>query len=175
MKKEYIEIVDEKGVPIGKIVERKEAHEKNLLHMEVAAFIINSNGEILLQKRSSNKMNNPNKWGIVAGHVNVNEKYEDAILRETNEEIGIHFKYSDLNKLDRVLSKNDRNYHITDYYYIFSDFDIKDCVIDKNELSEIKWIDVDEVINMIENNDSNIVFSTDKLNLFYKLKNKKGE
>ena len=37
---ELIQIVDENGNFTGQIIDKEEAHDKNLLHNEVAAFII---------------------------------------------------------------------------------------------------------------------------------------
>lgn len=59
---ELIDIVDENGNFTGQVMDKEEAHDKNLLHNEVAVFIINDNKQVLLQKRSANKRFNPNKW-----------------------------------------------------------------------------------------------------------------
>ena len=48
---ELIEIVDENGNFTGEVVDKEYAHDHNLLHNEVAIFIINSKGETLLQKK----------------------------------------------------------------------------------------------------------------------------
>lgn len=47
---ELIQIVDENGRFTGEIMDKEEAHDKNLLHNEVATFIINDNKQILLKK-----------------------------------------------------------------------------------------------------------------------------
>ena len=70
---ELIQIVDKNGNFTGEVMDKEEAHDKNLLHNEVAAFIINGKGQVLLQKRSVNKRFNPNKWALCAGQV---EAYE---------------------------------------------------------------------------------------------------
>ena len=36
-------------------MDKEEAHDKNLLHNEVAVFIINDKKQVLLQNRSANK------------------------------------------------------------------------------------------------------------------------
>ena len=66
---ELIKIVDKFGNFTGKIIDKEEAHDKNLLHNEVGIFIINNNKQVLLQKRSATKRFSPNKWGLCAGHV----------------------------------------------------------------------------------------------------------
>lgn len=58
---ELIEIVDRNGNFTGQIIDKEEAHDKNLLHNEIAVFIINDKNQVLLQKRSANKRFDPNK------------------------------------------------------------------------------------------------------------------
>ena len=70
---EFIQIVDKNGNFTGEIMEKEEAHEKNLLHNEIAVFIINDRKQVLLQKRSPNKKFYPNKWALCAGHVDAGE------------------------------------------------------------------------------------------------------
>lgn len=169
---ELIQIVDENGNFTGQIIDKEEAHDKNLLHNEVAAFIINDKKQVLLQKRSSNKRFNPNKWALCAGHVDAYESLEDAILREIKEEVGLDISKDDLRQFgEREFTIRDSNSHITYFYYIRSNLNEKDFIIQKEELSEVKWFDIDDVINMINENDSSIVFDKKRLKLFEQLRN----
>ncbi len=169
---ELIQIVDENGNFTGQIIDKEEAHDKNLLHNEVAAFIINDKEQVLLQKRSANKRFNPNKWALCAGHVDAHESLENAILREIKEEVGLDISIDDLHQLgEREFTIRDSNSHITYFYYIRSNLNEKDFIIQKEELSEVKWFDIDEVIDMIKKNDSSIVFDEKRLKLFEQLRN----
>ena len=60
---ELIEIVDENGNYTGQVMDKEEAHDKNLLHNEVGIFIINDKKEILLQvdDKISTKKPSPKK------------------------------------------------------------------------------------------------------------------
>ena len=167
---ELIQIVDENGNFTGQIIDKEEAHDKNLLHNEVAAFIINDKKQVLLQKRSANKRFNPNKWALCAWHVDAYESLEDAILREIKEEVGLDISKDDLHQFgEREFTIRDSNSHITYFYYIRSNLNEKDFVIQKEELSEVKWFDIDDVIEMIKKNDSSIVFDEKMLKLFEQL------
>ena len=169
---ELIQIVDENGNFIGQIIDKEEAHDKNLLHNEVAAFIINDKKQVLLQKRSANKRFNPNKWALCAGHVDAYESLGDAILREIKEEVGLDISKDDLHQFgEREFTIRDSNSHITYFYYIRSNLNEKEFIIQKEELSEVKWFDIDEVIDMIKKNDSSIVFDEKRLKLFEQLRN----
>lgn len=63
-----------KGNFTGVSKPRQEVHEKGLWHKIACIFIINSKGEVLMQKRSEFKMTNPNGWTCSAsGHVDAGE------------------------------------------------------------------------------------------------------
>ena len=169
---ELIDIVDKNGNFTGEVMDKEEAHNKNLLHNEVAIFIINDKKQILLQKRNANKRFNPNKWGLCAGHVDSKESLENAALRELREEIGLNLSIRDLKTLSkREFTIGESNSHITYFYYIKSNLDEKDFIIQTEELSEVKWFDINEVIDMINNEDQSIVFKKERLFLFELLKN----
>lgn len=168
---ELIQIVDEKGNFTGEVMDKEEAHDKNLLHNEVAVFIINNQNQILLQRRSANKRFNPNKWALCAGHVDAYESLEDAAIREIKEEIGIDVTKNDLHKYgEKVLSLKESNSHITYFYYIKTNKKENEFKIQVEELSEVRWFDIDKVIDKIINNDNSIVFTEKRLNLLKGLK-----
>lgn len=87
--KEIFPIVDEKGNVIGKAT-RKECHSgSRLLHPVVHLHVLNANGDIYLQKRSIHKFIQPGKWDTaVGGHMDYGETVEQALARETREELG---------------------------------------------------------------------------------------
>lgn len=169
---ELIDIVDENGNFTGEVMDKEEAHDKNLLHNEVAVFIINEHKQVLLQKRSANKRFNPNKWALCAGHVDTGESLENAALRELNEEVGINISINELKPFaEREFTIRDSNSHITYFYYVKSNLNENDFVIQKEELSEVKWFDLDKVIDMIKSKDETIVFKEERIHLFEQLKN----
>ncbi len=75
---------------IGKAT-RAEVHRgPGKLHPVIHLHIINSKGEIYLQKRSMAKDTFPGKWDTsVGGHVDLGETIEQALFRETAEELNI--------------------------------------------------------------------------------------
>ena len=167
---ELLDIVDEEGNLTGKVMEKEKVHDLNLLHWEIAVFVINNQRQILLQKRAATKRFNPNKWGLCAGHVDSMERLEDAALREVYEEIGIKLTLDDLKVLyEKEVKIRESNSHITRYYYAI--YNGNDFTIQEEELSEVKWFDIDDVIDMISNNNDTIVFKSDRLYLLDALKN----
>ena len=88
---DWVPLVDEKGMIIGRAT-RKEVHSgPGKLHPVVHLHLLNSKGEIYLQQRGLSKDTFPGKWDTaVGGHVDLGETIEQALLRETAEEIGIN-------------------------------------------------------------------------------------
>jgi isopentenyldiphosphate isomerase len=61
-----------------------------LLHPVVHLHLYNSKGELFLQKRSKTKDLLPGMWDTsVGGHVSPGESMEEALRRETEEELGL--------------------------------------------------------------------------------------
>lgn len=87
---EWVPLVDEKGKIIGKAPRSVVHADKNLLHPVVHLHVINKAGNVFLQKRPLNKQIQPGKWDTaVGGHVSLNETIEQALSRETKEELGV--------------------------------------------------------------------------------------
>ena len=166
---ELLDIVDEYGNFTGEVMEREKVHDLNLLHYEVAIFIINDKKQILLQKRAATKRFNPNMWGLCAGHVESGESIDIAALREVEEEIGVKLSLNDLKILEKMeVKKRESNSHLTRMYYVVCNQD--NFKIQEEELSEVKWFDIDDIIEMINNEDETLTLKKDRLYLLEKLK-----
>lgn len=166
---ELLDIVDEQGNFTGQVMEREKAHDLNLLHWEIAVFFVNDNKELLLQKRSPNKRFSPNKWGLCAGHVDSGETPDSTALREKKEELGIKLSPGDLRILeDRDVLKLESNSRLTRMYYVI--YNKNDFTIQTEELSEVKWFNIDDVIDRIKNNDESITLKSNRLYLLERLK-----
>ena len=133
---------------------------------EIGVFILNDYGQILLQKRSRNKKNYPNMWALCTGHVEKNEDVQNAAIRELKEELGINISIKELHsfangKFD-IINENGSTY----FFYIKCNLKQEKFIIQKEELSQVKWFDIIDVISMIKNNDETIVYSKNRINLF---------
>ena len=93
---ELFDVVNERNEVTGQLP-RGEVHARGLLHRAVHVFVLNSRGEIFLQKRSHLKDVAPLKWdSSAAGHLDVGESYAACALRETREEIGLDIAATEL-------------------------------------------------------------------------------
>src|SRR4030042_2122336 len=85
---EYLDIVDEHDNVIGKDL-RENVHKAHQIHRGVHVFVINKNGELLVQKRSESRKDRPGYYDASVGaQVQSGESYEEAAFRETKEELG---------------------------------------------------------------------------------------
>ncbi|MEG0795533.1 MAG: NUDIX domain-containing protein [Odoribacter sp.] len=89
-KEEWLPIVNEQGEVTGKAPRRVCHSGTKLLHPVVHLHLMNEQGAIFLQKRSMKKKLLPGMWDTaVGGHIGLNESVEEALKRETFEELGI--------------------------------------------------------------------------------------
>lgn len=162
---EYLDIVDENNQLTGKTEERNIIHEKGIWHREVAVWIMNEKGEILLQKRAANKRQEPNKWGICAGHIEAGESVEDSMIREMEEELGIKVNMNQLEFLKIYKKQNDipnnniKNYNFQYMYFLKTNWNIEDYKIQLEELSEIKYVPFTEFEDIVKYKDENVTFT----------------
>lgn len=161
---ELVDVLDENGMYTGKIESRENCGKKGLWHKAVCIFIVNSNEQVLLQKRSANKKTWPNMWDVTAGgNVLAGEFGFEAIIRECKEELGIELSKNDITFIGSVISANKRgdiiNNYFNEYYIVNKEVDETKLQLQKEEVAEVKWIDKDEIIERIKNNYNGI---TDK-------------
>lgn len=140
------ELVDELGNKTGRILTNEEVcHIENIpkgYYVSVAGVVImNNRNEVLLQKRSENKAVNPGKWEICGGKLNVGENFINAAIRETSEEIGILLNKEKL----KPLCKGKRGKAYFAIYLTKNNLDINKCKIQKEELDEIKYFNINEI------------------------------
>ncbi len=86
---ELLDIVDHNNKVIGQ-ARRQDIHALGLRHRSAHVLIYNQQGDLFLQKRSKHKDDFPGYWdSSAAGHVDAGESYDQCIVRETKEELGV--------------------------------------------------------------------------------------
>lgn len=160
---ELLDVLDEEGNLTGNKEDKDIIHEKGLWHREVCALIRNRKGEYLIQKRAATKKQAPNKWGMTAGHVDAGEDFEEAMIREIREELGIEVALEELTPLStfKEAFKNETttNNNYTRYYFYETNRKIEDYTICLEELSELKYITIEEMEEAVEKKDENCSYA----------------
>lgn len=88
MKEEEVILVNTNDEPIG-TMPKMEAHEKAVLHRAFSVFIMNNNGETMLQQRAAHKYHSPLLWtNTCCSHQRVGESNIQAGKRRLQEEMG---------------------------------------------------------------------------------------
>lgn len=163
---EYVDTFDNLRRKINKTAIRYEDHINEYMQA-MHLWIMNDKGEVLIQKRAATKRTYPNMWSVTGGGSQKEENTIDTCIRESKEELGIDI---DINNLEFVLSLKRKNLFL-DVYLLKQNFDLKDLILQDEEVSEVKWVSINEFIDMIQKGvvPSNVVAY---FNLFMKCINK---
>ena len=156
---ELLEYFNEDNTKCIGTAERDYVHKNELWHREVAVWVMNEQNEVLLQKRSANKKQYPNKYAVCAGHIDVGEKPELAAIRELEEETGLKINIEDLIAIDVFRNKQVENNHFKYTYLVFTNKKIQEMTMQTEEVSELKYITLEELEDMIINEDEMLTFS----------------
>jgi len=138
---EYIAIVNIKDCIIG-YEEKIKVHQLGILHRAYSIFIFNHKGELLIQRRASNKYHSSDLWSnTCCSHLRSNESMEKAVHRRLKEEMNIE---CDLFLLDKFAYNTvfDEQLVENEIDYIYFGFSNSEPTININEVSNYKWIDI---------------------------------
>lgn len=142
---ELLNVYDNEGNLTDRVVPRgdKSVVLNDNEHIGVAVvFIENSKGEFLMQKTSVEK---GSEYSSTGGHVDAGETPLSSILREIKEELGIEVEASELEYLGFLLYDKPIRF----MYYLKKDIDIKDIVVQEEEVEFVKYMNVSEINEII--------------------------
>ena len=126
---------------------RGEEFEPGDYHMVVHVCIFNAKGEMLIQQRQPFKQGWSNMWDVtVGGSATAGDTSQMAAQRETFEEIGLELDFSELRPHLTVNGE----YGFNDIYLIESKVDIHKLTLQPEEVQNVKWASLDEILQMIE-------------------------
>lgn len=142
---ELRDIYNSKGYKTGVRKERSEKLEDGEYYLATEVWIINSCSKILIQQRSSNKDVLPNMWGLTTGCMVSGEGTAEGALREVKEEIGLSIEKDELNFIRRIFRENS----IWDIYFVYKDVELSKLILQKEEVSNVKFVSIEEFNNML--------------------------
>ena len=161
---EYLDIVDENGIPIGETVERETAHAKGIRHRTAHLWLVRRKAgklQVLLQRRAKHKESFPDRYDTSsAGHIPAGSDYRESAIRELFEELGVHAKAEDLVYcgMRRVVYDGEfrgKPFHdrqISKVFYLWFDADESAFNIDPGEVDSVLWMDLDACIDGVRHN-----------------------
>lgn len=163
MNEELIDVLDENGIKTGKVLSRAEVHKRGLWHRIIVVAIINEKNEILVQQRSDNKDKNPGMWDIsVTGHISAGQDSLSAATREISEEVSVSlgysvevkdFRYMFSFRKEEMVNENHYDRQFYDFFILRQNgLNINNIKIQASEVQDIKFVSVNELNEMRENN-----------------------
>ena len=152
MSEEKVVLVDKNDNQIG-LMPKMEAHQKGILHRAFSIFLLNSENQILLQKRSSNKYHSGGLWtNTCCSHPRDGENIIDAGKRRLSEEMGINtdlkeaFQFTYKAELVNGLIEHEYDHVLIGKYNGAP-------ILNKDEAEDYKWVSVEEVKKDIKENE----------------------
>ncbi|MCR5166796.1 MAG: NUDIX domain-containing protein [Oscillospiraceae bacterium] len=159
---EYLDIVDENGIPTGKIISREDAHKDGVMHRTAHVWVIrrtDKGTEVLLQKRSMDKESFPGMYDTSsAGHIPAGEEPLPSALRELHEELGIEAEKEQLCYIGSFHIQYEKIFHeslfkdneITSVFLHNEPVDTDKLVLQKSEVESVRWFDIETVWDEIQ-------------------------
>lgn len=143
---EFLDVVDRED----KVVSRasyEEVYQNKLGHRIVHVMIFNSEGKIALQLRSSQVGFCPGHWSTtVGGHVRSGEEYNQAALREYQEELGVQSDLDFLGKDFYQIPGRPNKFLVTFKTRFDGPFRPN-----PKEVEKVSFFTIDEIKKMVEN------------------------
>ncbi len=144
---EFLDIVDKTGKILG-YEKRSILHEDpTKIHMTTNILIVNSQSEVLVQKRSRKKRYGGGIWEISAGgHVDHGETPYECANRELEEELGIR---TQLKFIDKKVFRFDNESELAHLYFGRSEGPFE---FDKEEIEEIRFVKYSKLGKFLSSN-----------------------
>lgn len=140
------DLYDENKKLTGETVFKGEPIPKGRYYITVAIFIQNEAGKFLIQKRVMKK---DGKWATTGGHPVSGESSKQGIITEIKEELGIDVKSKNIQLFKTIKTEDD----FVDLYYLKENVNIKNVLVQQEEVEKVKWASIEEIKDMIQNNE----------------------
>lgn len=142
MADELLDIVNDHDEVTGQAM-RSVVHQQGHQHRGVHVFLFNEQNEMLIQKRSADRVNSPSLLDCsVSEHVQAGESYFEAAMRGLKEEMGVEgIEVQPLGKIQMEYGLNDNEISVIYQGRV----DPKQVRFDAAEIAEVKYMSLDEI------------------------------
>jgi 8-oxo-dGTP pyrophosphatase MutT (NUDIX family) len=150
MDQELLFVVDENDNPLPPL-RRKEVVAKGLWRRAGGGAIVDrGHRKVLCQKRSASLDERPGLWIALFGGKSAPDEAPIATAqRELNEEMGISVEQSELTFYKKIKSDERRQFEYL--YWVYWDGEVSQINFDPSEVSEVAWLDISKVIELLKN------------------------
>lgn len=151
MDRNNVVLVDENDNAIREM-DKLLAHEQGQLHRAFSVFIFNDKGALLLQQRADHKYHGAGLWtNTCCSHPQWGEDVGSSAMERLNYEMGLEcslkliysFIYNE--KVENNLTEHELD-------YVFIGYSNQDPILNKDEVQDYKWMNIDVILSDIENN-----------------------
>lgn len=133
---EFWDLYDAQRRPIGKLHRRGDPLLPGEYHLIVFVWVVNRRGQLLLTKRSPEKLHFPNLWENTGGAALAGETSLQAIRRELWEETGITAQEQDFEFLTTAVGSR----WFSDTYLLRHDVPIDKIRLQEGETCDAMWV-----------------------------------
>lgn len=137
---ELLDVVDESNVPTGISKPRSAIHAANTeWHRTTVIWIANARGEVLCQRRSPLKDQQPGLWqSYFGGHLKSGQTYEQNAVTELREELGLEARAADLHPI--YVRKVPEGPHFGQVYLLRWNGESSSLKFNDGEVAEVRWV-----------------------------------
>ena len=153
---------------------QKEAHAKGLWHRAAHVWFVNSNKEVLVQKRAEHIVSHPGQYDIsAAGHLSAGDSPIVGALREVEEELGIKLQEKDLIKIGEVVQEGTQyngtyiNREYNDIYIVSKDIPVADFTIQESEVSAVRYIPIEKLKEWVKEESKDLVKHPEEFKILF--------
>lgn len=149
---EILGLYDKNGLYLNESIERKNKTtiQDGRYYKVVMVFIINSKGQILVQKSSERK---GNIFEILGGHVKDKRSSRQTVIDELNEELSLKCHPDEITFFKKYIYDDTKDKYIQEVFYITKDIDERCLKCDESEVSFVKWLYLEQINRLIDNGD----------------------
>ncbi len=139
------DLLDDRGHPTGRTMIRGERLLPGQYHLVVHIWVVNSVGNLLIQRRAEHLTLMPNIWAATGGSAMSGETSEIAARRELQEELGIMAAPGEMQFIRRLKRRNS----FCDMWLLRRDERVNGLELQKEEVAEARWVSPAQFRNMI--------------------------
>ena len=142
--------VDENDNKIGEI-EKLKAHKEAVLHRAFSVFVLNDEGEMLLQKRADNKYHGGGLWSnTCCSHPTEDGDLQKQAENRLDEEMGFKTKIGKIGEVKYNLEVGDLIEH--EYDHLFIGTYNGEVRPNPEEVSDYRWVALHKIEKDLEEN-----------------------